>query len=158
MFRALALEAPDEWCTVREEGKRGSLSLNSHLKTRPGPAAERTFQPSANSIWAWGWPLAWDVPFLSHPRTGLTPGQTSALKSRLTSAESLPQPLQMGTMSPHPLDQSENPASQKGLLRETRFVRFWQAAPPLPHPRALPAVLCPAMTLPSSVPPSAPLE
>lgn len=36
MFRALALEAPGEWCTVREEGRRGSLSPNSHLKTRPG--------------------------------------------------------------------------------------------------------------------------
>ena len=52
VFRALALEAPDEWCTMTGKGKPGSLSRNSHSKSRSNPAADRTFQPPAESIWA----------------------------------------------------------------------------------------------------------
>lgn len=40
-------------------GERKPGSRDSHSKTRPNSAAERTFQPPAGSIWAQGWPLAW---------------------------------------------------------------------------------------------------
>ena len=56
-FWALALEAPDEQCSVRGEGMRGSQSLSSHAKAGPDQAAERTFQLSAKSTWARGVPL-----------------------------------------------------------------------------------------------------
>lgn len=129
-------------------GKAGvpepQFTLEDQARLQKGPSSHLP-TPSGHGAGPWhGTSLSSHVP---HPRTGLTPGQTSALKSRLTSAESLPQPLQMGAMSPHPLEQPENPAPQKGLLWETRSMKFWQAAPPLPHSPA--AVLCPAMTLPA---------